>query len=455
MRYLASLLAIFLVAGAAYAQTLPASGACVAVNEISFPGYGQGGSFTTPPYVALEPTGELQRLARRSHPLQREIPLTEAQSACLETITGARLTALRAGESYTFKLQAPTRTVLIFHVANLIGGEALVSTRGQRLLAEAESLQKAGRQVEAANIYQAVIQADVPQWEVAVAYAALGKIEKEEGLIENALDHVSQALVTYPRLYGALAEKTNLEEAVARLQAQRREERRTSLLAQIDAFREEGRSQEAIPLAKEAIELAEETFGPDSTEYAGHLDVLAELHETVGQFTEAEPLYTLALAIREEALGVDHPEAEESRQRLAALAERLAQAEEALASAEEVSVTRLSEETNVDPSAGAEEEVSPWLEPVPVQGEEPAAYVDGGTLAVGLGKIVDALAQDDQELEVLPATQDQSDGIEMLPILAPDNSEQTSAAGGELQQKAESIEAEPAANPEQNGTTNQ
>lgn len=451
MRYLASVLAIFLVAGAAYAQAVPASGACVAINDIRLPGYAQGGSFTTPPYVALEPTGELQRLARRSQPLQREIPLTETQAACLETITGARLTALRAGESYTFKLQAPTRTVLIFHVANLVGGEALVSTKGQRLLAEAESLQKAGRQVEAANIYRAVIQADVPPWEVAVAYSALGKIEKEEGLIENALGHVSQALETYPRLYGALAEKTNLEEAVARLQAQRREDRRTALLAQVATLREEGRSQEAIPLAKEALELAKETFGPDSTEYAGHLDILAGLHESVGQFPEAEPLYTLALAIREEALGLDHPETEASRDRLAALAERLAQTEEALASAEEVSVSRLTEEANLDPSAGAEEEVSPWLEPVP--GETPAAYVDGGTLAVGLGSLVDALVTDDQEIEVIPATQEQSEPIEMLPILAPDNSEQASAGGSGLQQTAEGIEAEQIDKPAQDGTT--
>ena len=69
-----------------------------------------------------------------------------------------------------------------------------------------------------------------------------------------------------------------------------------------------GRYEEAEPLIKRSIALAQELFGADSVEMAGALNDLGMLYKFNGRFEDAEPLYRRALSILEHALG---PEAVE------------------------------------------------------------------------------------------------------------------------------------------------
>jgi tetratricopeptide (TPR) repeat protein len=52
---------------------------------------------------------------------------------------------------------------------------------------------------------------------------------------------------------------------------------------------------------------------------AESLNNLALLYDTQGQYAQAEPLYKRSLAIREKALGPDHPDVAVSLENLAAL----------------------------------------------------------------------------------------------------------------------------------------
>jgi len=61
-------------------------------------------------------------------------------------------------------------------------------------------------------------------------------------------------------------------------------------------------------VAKEALKVAENTFGPDHPRVATSLNNLGEVYGAQGRYAEAEPLYKRALAILEEALGSEHPE---------------------------------------------------------------------------------------------------------------------------------------------------
>ena len=52
---------------------------------------------------------------------------------------------------------------------------------------------------------------------------------------------------------------------------------------------------------------------------ATSLDNLGSLYDSQGKYGDAEPLYRRSLAIREKALGADHPDAAQSLNNLAAL----------------------------------------------------------------------------------------------------------------------------------------
>ena len=59
----------------------------------------------------------------------------------------------------------------------------------------------------------------------------------------------------------------------------------------------EGRYQEAIPFAKEALRLSEREFGPAHQNTGSTLDNLAGFYHAQGSYAEAETLYRRALAI--------------------------------------------------------------------------------------------------------------------------------------------------------------
>jgi tetratricopeptide (TPR) repeat protein len=52
---------------------------------------------------------------------------------------------------------------------------------------------------------------------------------------------------------------------------------------------------------------------------ATSLNNLAEMYEAQGQYAQAEPLYKRSLAIREKALGPDHPDVATSLENMAVL----------------------------------------------------------------------------------------------------------------------------------------
>ena len=86
-------------------------------------------------------------------------------------------------------------------------------------------------------------------------------------------------------------------------------------------LRKKGRYDEAKAesLYKRALAIREKALGPDHPLVAQSLNNLAALYLQKGKYTKAEPLFERALAIREKALGPDHPHVATSLNNLAAL----------------------------------------------------------------------------------------------------------------------------------------
>ncbi|KHE90730.1 MAG: tetratricopeptide repeat protein [Candidatus Scalindua rubra] len=76
---------------------------------------------------------------------------------------------------------------------------------------------------------------------------------------------------------------------------------------------------DALNVAKEALKVAEDTFGPDHPNVAISLNYIAELYVMKGTYAEIEPLYKRALKINEKALGPDNPDVAISLNNLAEL----------------------------------------------------------------------------------------------------------------------------------------
>src|SRR5207245_9875032 len=82
--------------------------------------------------------------------------------------------------------------------------------------------------------------------------------------------------------------------------------------------RQEGRYSEAERLFIDAIKEVE-GFGPGDSRLPASLNSLAELYRTRSKYAEAEALYKRALAIRENTVGPENPEAAPSLTHLAQL----------------------------------------------------------------------------------------------------------------------------------------
>jgi tetratricopeptide (TPR) repeat protein len=82
---------------------------------------------------------------------------------------------------------------------------------------------------------------------------------------------------------------------------------------------QQGKYQEAIPLAKRLLAMEKGTLGPNHPDTATSLNNLALLYDAQGRYAEAEPLFQQALAIREKALGPKHPDVAANLNNLAAL----------------------------------------------------------------------------------------------------------------------------------------
>ena len=70
---------------------------------------------------------------------------------------------------------------------------------------------------------------------------------------------------------------------------------------------DQGRYSEAEPLYQEALALRQRLLGNDHPDVATSLNNLAGLYGAQGRYSEAEPLYQEALALRQRLLGNDHP----------------------------------------------------------------------------------------------------------------------------------------------------
>jgi tetratricopeptide (TPR) repeat protein len=82
----------------------------------------------------------------------------------------------------------------------------------------------------------------------------------------------------------------------------------SSLSDKVIQLHQAGKFDEAIPIAQEALELAERVVGPDHPDTSAVVFLLAELYRSTGDYAKAEPLFQRALKIDEKALGPDHPQ---------------------------------------------------------------------------------------------------------------------------------------------------
>ena len=80
-----------------------------------------------------------------------------------------------------------------------------------------------------------------------------------------------------------------------------------------------GKYAEATVVAHRILAIREKALGPEHPHVAASLNLLAEVHSLQGRHGEAEPLLKRALAIREKALGPEHPHATQTRNNLAKL----------------------------------------------------------------------------------------------------------------------------------------
>jgi len=80
-----------------------------------------------------------------------------------------------------------------------------------------------------------------------------------------------------------------------------------------------GHFDQAIVMARKALDVAENKFGPEHPDVATSLNNLALLYDKQGQYAQAELLHMRALTIREKVLGPYHPEVATSLNNLAFL----------------------------------------------------------------------------------------------------------------------------------------
>ena len=73
-------------------------------------------------------------------------------------------------------------------------------------------------------------------------------------------------------------------------------------------YQNQGKYALVEPLSKRALAIREKALGPDHPSVAGPLSALALLYKAQGQYAPAEPLYKRAFAIREKTLGPHHPD---------------------------------------------------------------------------------------------------------------------------------------------------
>ena len=88
---------------------------------------------------------------------------------------------------------------------------------------------------------------------------------------------------------------------------------------QVIELYQQGKYDEAIPLAEKALAIRKKRLGDNHLDTAESLNNFALIYESQGRYSEAEPLYKEALAIIKQQLGDNHPSTASSLNNLAVL----------------------------------------------------------------------------------------------------------------------------------------
>jgi tetratricopeptide (TPR) repeat protein len=163
---------------------------------------------------------------------------------------------------------------------------------------------------------------DVHRLVQAVTRERLG--EEERDWAERAVAAVNQAFPDVSDFYqwgaseGFLPHGTQLAGVIDEFGLETAEAAR--LLNQCGYFlNERARYGEALPLYERALAIREKALGAEHPWTATSLNNLAALYKAQGEYGKAEPLYERALAITEKALGAEHPSTAVSLNNLAGL----------------------------------------------------------------------------------------------------------------------------------------
>ncbi|WP_445245664.1 tetratricopeptide repeat protein [Microcoleus sp. OTE_8_concoct_300] len=133
---------------------------------------------------------------------------------------------------------------------------------------------------------------------LASLYASMGKIyyrRIESGECENFQDEYELAIDYFQKAIGLQQELEMELELSSSL----------NYLAQL--YQSQGRYTEAEPLYLQAVEIDRRSLPEDHPSLANHLNNLAELYSSQGRYLEAEPLFLQALEIDRRSLPEDHP----------------------------------------------------------------------------------------------------------------------------------------------------
>jgi len=76
----------------------------------------------------------------------------------------------------------------------------------------------------------------------------------------------------------------------------------------MERYTNQRRYADAEPLYQRSLAIREKALGPDHPNIAQSLTNLASLYNRQGRYAEAEPMYWRSLAKREKALDRDHPD---------------------------------------------------------------------------------------------------------------------------------------------------
>jgi tetratricopeptide (TPR) repeat protein len=152
------------------------------------------------------------------------------------------------------------------------------------------------------------------QESLAALYLAEGKVQEAEKLyrdalqkLENTADSNSVAFTDALDGLAAVSEKNGNSDEAARLRQRAQQVRWQEMNTRVQQLGAEGRYGEALPIAEEALHLAEKTFGPDDLNVSRSLNNLAVVYRSVGKIAATEPLLQRAAQIAEKVLGPDNP----------------------------------------------------------------------------------------------------------------------------------------------------